>query len=117
MCTGTVSFYEKHTKKNESRRAGRVALKSQRTKTTISPKFKKWGTDVKDTFVCETYIHVPSPALGQRACKFCLPNQGQQEARSTGFQSRMPVYVSTFSTVKFKFKIGLYMSEDVDFYS
>ena len=59
----------------------------------------------------------PSTALGQRACKFCLPNQGQEEARSTGFQSGMPVYVSTFSTVKFKFKIGLYMSEDVDFYS
>lgn len=65
----------------------------------------------------QMHWNCPSPALGQWACKFCLPNQGQQEARSTGFQSRMPVYVSTFSTVKFKFKICLYMSEDVDFYS
>eukprot|EP00957_Ditylum_brightwellii_P198478 15126944-Ditylum_brightwellii.AAC.1 len=59
----------------------------------------------------------PSPALGQQACKFCLPNQGQQEAKLTSFQPRMPVYVCNFSTVKFKFKIGLFMSEDVDFYS
>ena len=68
-------------------------------------------------FLSQLCGSIPSTPLGQQACKFYLPNQGQQEARSTGSQSRVPVYVCIFSTVKFKFKIGLFMSEDIDFYS
>eukprot|EP00957_Ditylum_brightwellii_P074428 5655100-Ditylum_brightwellii.AAC.1 len=48
-------------------------------------------------------------------CSLCLPNQRQQETGLTGFQSRKPVYICTFGTVKFKVKIGLFMLEDIEF--